>query len=654
MNPEHLRSFFDACPPFTKLSDEERHSLFQTASALHAPAGTVIFKQGEPPTDLFYIVVSGTIQLSESEGGREEIREENKKETKEEIVDLCETGAIFGIKARLGDRNYIYTASAREESDLLSLSYSRFLPFLETHAEVALFFAAGFASGRYQKLSIDRVEEARRIYRPGRPSGFFLEGETIPLSAIRSPLECDPDLSIRDAADLMTGAQMGSILVVDAMHRPIGIVTDTDFRVKVGGGRYRSDDPIRSIMSSPVYTIPRATTVSSLTLLMMREGFHHVCITRDGTDRSPAIGILSEHDVLLINDHNPAVIVKEILNNDRIEILRSLMDRTESLIHMYLQQEVSPAFICEVVSEINDVLIRRATELTIQKLLTTGWSLPPYPYSFLSLGSEGRKEQLLRTDQDNALVFSDPPADELEDVQAAFLRLGKGIVGILAECGFQLCPGNVMASNPELCQPLSSWKRRFAGWIEEPKAEAILSAAIYFDLRCTAGSEALTDELIGFVRQRTKDSRLFLRFLAKDAVRSQPPLGFFRTFLVEKSGEHKDRLDLKLRGLMPLSCAGRLLAFETGYEGDGTTHLRLRYAAERLPAMRDAVHEASIVYPFLLRLRTMNALNHPERKNFLNPDELNRLDRQTLKNAFQIIDSLQRDLKGTYQLDELP
>ncbi|MCB0643098.1 MAG: CBS domain-containing protein, partial [Phaeodactylibacter sp.] len=368
------------------------------------------------------------------------------------------------------------------------------------------------------------------------------------------------------------------------------------------------DAPVEALMSSPVITVPPAVTVADVQIQMVRHRIHHLCITEDGTAESPVVGVLSEHDLLVIQGNNPAILVREIQKSHTPRELAAIREKAEALLRKYIFQEVAIAFISTVMTEINDAITRRALEMAIAELEAAGRSLPDVPFCWMALGSLGREEQLLRTDQDNALVYADVPEAEEEAVNAYFLELAVKVTHTLDQAGFEYCPAEMMASNPQWCQSLSNWKDQFGRWIQQPDERAIMYCTIFFDYRPVYGDESLTEELSTHIFEAIEARSIFLNFLAKNALQNPPPLSFFRNFVVERGGEHKDEFDIKKRAMMPLADAARTLMLEKRIPTINNTFRRFDRLAELEPQNRELFQAASDAYEILMRYRSLKGL----------------------------------------------
>ncbi|MFZ1865098.1 MAG: DUF294 nucleotidyltransferase-like domain-containing protein [Polyangiales bacterium] len=624
-------------PPFDRLEPELLQRIASRVRIRYLERDEIIFEQGQTARPEFYVVVKGEVAVSQQVDGSTV------------LIDVCDDGDIFGVRALLAERKYAARTQAKDDTLLYVLPKDLLDELMRDEPRVAIFFAAGFAADLPQRLDANRLEAVRaaRLHERAKGTG----DDVLRVDPVRDVLTCSPDTSIRHAASLMSQRNVGSILVVDDERRPIGIVTDSDLRSKVVSQARDVSGLISDIMSSPVLTIDDQTTLSSLIATVMKKHVHHFAVTEDSTRSTPVVGIVSEHDILKTQGGHPTVILNEISRAKTRKHLRALRDQAEDLLRRYLEEEVGMGFLSNMITEINDTLIRRAVHLSLIELAELGRK-PPVPFCWLALGSEGREEQLLRTDLDNAIVYADPP-DEETGAQEFFLEFGKRIVDTLVEAGFSRCPGDVMASNPKWNQPLGAWKRYFSDWIREPEKIAVMHTNIFFDLRPVHGDETLAHALKSHIFERIKTDRAFLAFFAQNATQNPAPLSFFRNMIVERSGEHRDAFDIKARAMMPLADAARVLIYDLGINIYGSTAERWQRIAEVDETLARLSSEAAMAYEILMRIRAMEGLERGSSGRYVHIKELNKLERQTLRNTFSVVKDVQLMLTSRYRIDFL-
>ncbi|ABB23871.1 DUF294 nucleotidyltransferase-like domain-containing protein [Pelodictyon luteolum] len=638
---ERVAADLSKYPPFDKLAPEVLGELASAVSVSYHEEGELLFKKDDPLKGAAFMVMKGAVKLYDRIDGEEV------------LVDLYDEGDVFGVRAIFGGHGYLLYAQVAEESLIYDIPVGKIKELIAADAGVSMFFAGEFAKSVQEiERTLSSAFSLRRQGAPGPSCSSFLEHETLEVKPVVNVVTCPEDISVREAAVIMAECNIGSILVVSPEGHPRGIITDTDLRKKVVAvSGPVNERPVRDIMSSPVYTITGGKTVADMVMLMVKTKLRHFCITLDGTIDTPVRGIISEHDIITSEGNNPAVIMKEIMAAEGVEQFKAERDKAENLLGTYMSQNVAVHFMTSIITEINDAIITRAIRTTIAALQAEGRPLPSVPFSWLSLGSEGRKEQLLRTDQDNALLYADPEESERESVREFFLELARRVTGMLEGAGFVRCPAEVMASNPKWCLPLTEWKSCFRRWIETPEPKAVMHSTIFFDFRPVYGDGALAGELKRDVFESIARGRGFLEFFAKNALQNPPPLGFFRNFMVEKSRDHANEFDIKSRAMMPLADAARVLSYQLRIPEYFSTVERFRRIGELEPALSGLCLEAAAAYEFLMKLRALNGLEHSSSGRYIKPESLNKLDRQMLRNVFTTIGEIQQTLNLRFQLD---
>lgn len=467
-----------------------------------------------------------------------------------------------------------------------------------------------------------------------------------PLSAImrREPVSVPLEATVREALETMERRRIGSVIVADRARRvPLGIFTLQDLvrRVTLPGGSL--EDPVATVMTSGLITLGPQASAHSAALTMARNGVRHVVVV-DADGR--LVGIVAQEDLFGLQQTG----VKEISN--RIQSarddagLRSAARAIRELADGLMAQGTSAETLTHFLSTLNDLLTIRAIDLAADE-----HEIPPVPMCWIALGSEGRLEQTFSTDQDNGIIFEADDADA-EHVRESLLPFARAVNQKLDACGFSLCKGGVMAGNPRWCLRLQEWRRTFYRWIDEPEPEAVLNAAIFFDLRPIHGNEALAERLREWVVHESAQHPLFLRLMAEDALRFEPPLGMLRDFSFDGSKDYPHTLDLKSRGSRLFVDSARTLALAHRIAQTSTAE-RLREVAdaanispESVAAMVDGFH-----FIHLLRLRHQRRpMADPGLANRLNPDELNELDRSVLKEAFRQAKKLQTRIALEFRL----
>ena len=451
--------------------------------------------------------------------------------------------------------------------------------------------------------------------------------------------------SIQEAASTMVQRSIGSLLIY-ADEEPgaiIGIITDTDLRTKViaEGRDYRQ--PVSAVMSGPLKTVPASTLCFDVLLKMMATGIHHLGVEQGGR----TIGVVTSHDIMVQQGNSPYYLFKEIVSQSDFEGLYSLCPKISGIVRNIINEGAKAGNITRMIALLNDQILSRILTLVHDRI-----GPPPVKYCWLQIGSEGRREQTFKTDQDNAIIYEDPgSAQDSRAVGDYFKKLGETVIGHLVKCGYPLCPGGSMASNPQWCRSISGWRSLIDKWIDDIKPEDVAAASIFFDFRHGYGTEQLAVDLKDYIfRNLDKKSRL-LHYLGRQCIGNRPPISFYRDVVVEMNGEHRKILDIKTRGLMPFVDFARVLSLRYGIKETNTLdRLKMLMVDEKIS--KDLYHSAVDAYELQMQLRVIHQLgqieNNREPSNLIDPSRLSDIEKQMLKDAFTVIDRMQNMLDKLY------
>ena len=635
---QRIFDFLKGFPPYNMLPKQQLMYVSEQVNILYVQPQETVFTSGEENKNNIFIVYKGAIQLSRVENGTEK------------LFNKCDEGDTFGIRQIFGDEKYVYTAIAEEESLIYTIPISVFRPLMEQFPKMTVYLANAFAKNAI--FSENPLLKNARSADENIKTQVFLSVE-IDTQNIRKAITASAQTTIKMIAQLMTKHRTSTVVIIDSKNAPIGIVSDSTLRKRIAQGLFNEDEVAQLIMRSPAACVKPNLTLADVQIQLIKKRIRSVCVTEDGTSHSTLIGIISEHDLILAHGYNPAVILREIQNATDVQGLKNIMNRSSELLRTYLEREVSISFTAGIFAELYDALTEKAIEMAHSKLFETNQSafeiINTHKYCWFVLGSHGRREQLVRTDQDNALIFENFEFDNLETTRNAFILFAEGVTFILNEAGFEYCKGNTMASNKSYCLSLEEWKNLFTHWISEPTEENLLNAKIFFDLRAVFGEMNFVDQLKEVMWDECVKTPYFLAQLAKSSLQNQAPLGFFRNFLVEKSGEQKNTLNIKNRAMVPITDAARLLALANRIERTSTLN-RLRLMSEIEPQNTDLFQEVQEAYGSLMRFRALNGLEHGDNGRFINPQNLNKLERLLLRHSFMPIEPLQELIRVKFAL----
>ncbi|HOF63558.1 MAG TPA: DUF294 nucleotidyltransferase-like domain-containing protein [Dermatophilaceae bacterium] len=607
-----IRDFLRTEVPFNDLPTTAVDALPGKLKVQYFRRASTILRAGVDNDSLF-IVRSGAVELTDATG---------------EFMDRVDVGRSFGSHSLLSGQPSGYTATALEDTLALVMPGPVFHELTAAHPAFAEFFDLQRAS---------RMRGAVATLHMSAMGGAILKTRVSSILS-RPAVTAPPMATIREAATIMTVSKVSSLLIVED-NDVVGIVTDRDLRSRALAIGMDPGHPVKSIMTKNPVTASAESLAFEVLMEMLARNIHHLPVVRDG---EPA-GVITTTDLMRLEQANPVFLVGDIVKQKDVAGVAAVTQRLASVVETLVSQDASADDIGRVVTAVGDAVERRLIGLAEEKL-----GPPPVPFCWVSLGSRARQEQALAADQDNAMILSD---DATAEHAAYFEALAAEVTSSLVECGYPLCPGDIMASNPRWRVTLSQWRREFSTWITEPVPDAILRASIFFDMRPIYGEVKLFRDLQRHVLSLTPESRLFLAHLAKRAGENEPPIGFFRGFVLQKAGDHKDTLDIKRGGIGSVVEMARVLALSIGSR-EVNTRARITAAvaagamsAERGEDLMDALEFISYVR---LRHQAAKVRTGQEPNNFVSPSDLSTFERRNLREAFSIVRSAQTSLAQRY------
>lgn len=638
--PSRIAQAMSIYPPFSMMTDDEVTRLASDARVSARVAGEMLFDQGDMPgKDVIFL-----------NRGRVEYYWKNDEGS--ELVDVRDVGDLIGLTALLDGSPFRVSAKVVEDCMLYMISWERFLGMIATNDAARYYvrrhlFWATRIGGKISVPEEARIQGKRTILQAHLDGGQALRPR--PLDRL---LTCLPDDPIRVASELMVNKRVHSILVVNKQRHPLGIVTSNAVIRHNVLNEGSANAPVSEIMVSPVYTVTQNSNTTAAIILMMRERVGQICVTEDGSPQSPALDVCTHKDLLAHSGNHPAGLIREMRMTRSVARLREICDEIQQIALSYLEASVSGIFLGQICAELYDVLIERLAELAEDKLKSQGALLPKVRWSWISVGSDGRREQVLRTDMDNAMIFEsvgDPDTDE--EHRGIFLQFAEEIIAGMVQCGFSRCQGGVMASNPRWCRSHREWTEEIEA-IQAGDGEKMLRAMIIFDLRHVTGDKALTRSIRETVFNFASGRPFLIRAMATMAVETPPPLNFWGKFIVEKKGGNAGELDIKKRALSPLRDAARVLAMHKGLTKRHSTGGRFEEIGLRYPELAETAKLAYEAYDFLLRLRTLTGLRRGDTGRYLEPSSLTKLERSQLSNVFDVMRMTQSALRSTFRLEQ--
>ena len=629
--PEVVVEFFARIMPFKELDHETLHQMARHVKVDFFPKGTRLLHAGATEISHLFFIQQGGVKsfIVDDEG------EVTLKDYRGEGDYIGALSIIRGTRASLD-------VETVEDTFCFLLPKAVFLDLINTRPGFSQYYLKSFS----EKFVGTAYAELRRhrMTRRGDENLYLFSMQVGDI--VKTPVrKISADSTIQQAAQKMATYRVASLLI----HRPglpdeiVGIITGRDLSYKVLAPGLAYTEPVECIMSSPLVTVLSQSTCFDALLKMMSCSIHHLSVER----RGKIIGVVTSDDITLIQGGSPYSLFKEIGKQRKIIGLYPLSKKIPGMIRNLLKEGAKSGNISRMISILNDHILER-----LLTLLEEETGPPPVPYCWLLLGSEGRREQTFKTDQDNAIIYADPQnekqARQAEEYFACFARKA---IEHLVQCGYPLCPGEIMAVNPKWCQPLSVWKGYFQDWIATPDPQELLNATIFFDFRAGFGKTALAEELRQHLSGLTKRQELYLLHLANQCLAGRAPLSFFRNFIVEKDGEHKNKLDIKHQGITSFVNFARVLALKHGVR-ETNTLARLHVLAKEDILDESLWVKAVDAYEMQMQLRIIHQLNQIESglepDNYIAPDNLSELEKRMLRDAFDVIDRLHSVLKTRF------
>ncbi|MEF1285167.1 DUF294 nucleotidyltransferase-like domain-containing protein [Vibrio sp. M250220] len=616
-----IKNFLSQYPPFDELEDEVLSYVTQHIEISYYREDTPIIHFGDEIHDL-YMVRSGVVEIYRRKG---------------ELYNRIDEGAVFGQMGLLTNNKVRFPAKAIKDTLLYCIPEAVFQHLYEQHEAFADFV---------------EVEDNARLRQTVSNSK---EQNDLTTSKVRNLLNSiAPTIhkteSIQNAAIKMAEDNVSSLLIIDPEvaqdddddNSPlVGIITDRDLCTRVLAQGLNPNDDVASVMTTEVISLDHNAYVFEAMLTMLRYNVHHLPVLKD---KQP-IGVIEATDIVRYESQNSLLLVSSIFQQQSIDELSVLSEQVKDSFVRLVNEDANSHMVGSAMSVIGRSFKQRIIELVEQEL-----GEPPIPYCFVALGSMGRDEQLLVTDQDNAIILDNTFVKEKHD--GYFAQLANRVCEGLDKCGYSYCTGDIMATNPDWRMTRTEWEECFADWIDDPNPKALLNASIFFDLDGVYGRLKWAEQLSGFIVRRARRNNRFLACLARNAMNRTPPLGFFKSFVMEKDGQHKNSINLKRRGTAPLADLIRVHALAVGSRSKNSfERLDDIHEAGILPKgkardLRDALEFISIVR---IRHQALDVENEIEPDNNIEPENLSDFERRNLKDAFQILSNAQNFLKFRYQ-----
>ncbi|MBC2709574.1 MAG: cyclic nucleotide-binding domain-containing protein [Desulfosarcina sp.] len=628
VSAEHAFRFLADIVPFSFLPESERREISYMLSLAYYPKNTVLFIQDQSIVQNLYILQKGAAQRYYEEAGKKNLR-----------ALLGEGDLYGGISMLVNDGVSVRTLEVEEESYFYTLSREIFLDICTRFETFSDFFTDTFGKRMLDRSYASIITKSTLPRHEGMQ--FFNHNVE---SVFNSELvHCDADGSIHDAANEMTRVNCSSIFIKAAGGDYIGVVTDKDLRSKVITTEYNIRKPVSKIMSSPLYTISSQALIFEALLEMMRKNIKHLAVTDTG---GKVVGVVTNHDLLMEQGRSPLFLVRGIHAAVSMKEIIEQQNQLPGQIKNLISGGVQAKNVTRLVTTVSDAILLKLIGFALNEM-----EPPPAKFVFMVMGSAGRKEQTLKTDQDNAIVYEDVSGEASDEVRNYFLQFGEKVCNMLDQAGYAFCEGGIMAKNPRWCQPLSAWKKDFNDWIHAAEAEDLLQSSIFFDFTGAYGDIALITELRDYLFSTMGGWAGFFRHLTENALHFKPPLGFFRNFVVESKGKHRDAFDIK-SAMMPIVDFARIYALKHKLKETNTLERLNRLYINKVLSWQE-YDEIDKAYSFMMQLRFARQLttiidDNDKPDNYINPRRLSNIEQTMLREIFKRIRKFQNKLEAEF------
>ncbi|MEO0581023.1 MAG: DUF294 nucleotidyltransferase-like domain-containing protein [Bacteroidota bacterium] len=625
MSKVSIPTFIPTIPPFDKLDQLAFDRMMEEGAYRSYPTREVIYIQEQSPIQGLSIILKGRVEkyFERADGSRS-------------FVEAFKPGDTFGaVSILLNNERAIRSVRTVSKTETLTLSKELFLDLCDHYPAFYDFFTQHF--GRRMLHS----GYADYLLKRNEPEETFQSADITFSQKIRSLYTstynaCSPTTSIQAAAQQMVQNRRSYILVENEKG-PSGIITDQQIRTSVVAENKSVKDPVTDIMMGPLQEIDIEAYSYEAILKMFRCQTNYLLVKEKGKLK----GMVSLGKLLNAQGKSPFIFVRSLWFDEDLASLKRKWQQVPLMVDNLIERGMRPEIVNQIVTAISDAI---SSNIVSRALKTLGPA--PVPFVFIALGSEGRKEQTLRTDQDNALIYQDLTPEKPLDVKNYFLELGRMVSRDLNEIGFDFCKGKLMASNPQWNQPLGTWKTYYKDWIHKPAAKEAMIASAFFDCRAIYGESALLDELRSHIfEQLGKGAKGFLTLLTHESLANRPPLGWFG-WLQETKKEDKKGIQIK-RAMQTITDFARIYALQEKINATNTGD-RLRLLRQAQILQDGEFRELHQAYYFMMRLRlthqTQQILSHQAPDNLVPVDEMSKIEQVTLKEIFKVVEKYQRRL----------
>jgi CBS domain-containing protein len=630
MNPVLLEicDFLKKHKPFDLLSSNELYEVANQTRIIHLEKKQTLFQIDDVLHDCFYLIHTGKLTLTAV------------ADAEDVLLNKCVSGDIFGLRPFFAKNNYLMTAKAKEDSFVYAIPIAIFKPFLAKNTEILDFLLKSFASNT---LNPDDNQKDSHNYMSNQQLDFNYAQNII---YEKKPLKISPNTPANQVAILLKDT-LNDCAVVCETDFPIGIISHKELSEHIATGNMPMNTTASHIMASPVVVVNDNISLAEAQFQILNHKSPFLCVTKDGSLQSALKGIISLQDIINTQSSNPAVLIKEIKAAKNVFDLEKIGKKYLNLTAGMLQQNSVLTHITTLASEIYFAFIKKSIELSIFEI-----GSPPTDFAWFSIGSQGRKEQLLFTDQDSMLVFNTVAQSNYIEIKDYFMTLAAKTIAILEKIGFEICKNGHTAKSTSWCKSTEDWFKQYDLWMKNPSKTQLDFSPIFFDAEFVFGNPEIEQQLMQKINDNLLKNEPFFDFLGNNALDKLPALNFFKKINLEENGDYKDLFDIKSKGLLPLVDAARLLTLHYEIKGINNTFFRLKQLAKIDFKNEEIYLTCAEAFLTLSKFKAIEGFKNDNSGQYINLIDWSKLEKEKLKTALTAVDDLQDLIKSKIKLTQ--
>ncbi len=621
-------NFLKNVVPFNILQEDILQGVAELLEEVTYRRDATIYQQDDDKLKGLDIIVKGQFETFFLDSER------NKR-----MLDILKPGSLYGgVSLLLNRKRSIRTVVAQKGTVVYFLPRAHFKELCRANEAFFHFFTTEYG----RRMLNDEFAHFVKSSLPTSENYIISDqffSRTIETINLKPILTCPADTPIFEVARTMSREKGGCLFVENDRNELIGYVTDMTLRDNIIANRIHVEEPIEKYVDNPIVSISVKAFVYEALLLMFRTKTRYILIK----DREEIKGLLSRNKLLTDQAQSPFVFIQAVKLSTSVNELKRRWEKVPMIVFQLLDRGVKAEIVNQVISSISDTITQNVIESVISEM-----GPPPAKFAFMVLGSEGRKEQTLKTDQDNAIIYEDKANEQRELVREYFLKFADTVSERLDQIGFSFCTGGFMAKNPKWTHSLSHWKNNYKQWIEKPIPESVMKFSTFFDCRHIYGEKILVDSLKEYLDEKLDEpNEMFFYNLGINALQYEPPLTFFKNFRTFSRGEH-NVFDLK-KTMTPIVDLIRVYALKNKIFKTNTGE-RIHELFARKVFTEKEFHEILQAYYYLMAMRLKRQSENiikdrNEPHNYLNPSTLTKIEQVTLKEIFKVIENFQLKIR---------